>query len=63
MTKAPTPTEKSKKQLDNTKTPPKIRLHNDCGLRAVNSGNDSHPTSVVKPVYGIPTFPLTAKAV
>ena len=32
MTKAPTPTEKSKKQSNNTKTPPKIRLHNDCGL-------------------------------
>ena len=32
-------------------------------LRTVNSGNDSHPTGVVKPVYGIPTFPLTAKAV
>ena len=26
-------------------------------------GNDSHPIGVVKPVYGIPTFPLTAKAV
>ena len=31
ITKAPTPTEKSKKQRDNTKTPPKYRLHNDCG--------------------------------
>ena len=27
----PSPTEKSKKQRHNTKTPPKIRLHNDCG--------------------------------
>ena len=26
MTKAPTPTEKSKKQSDNTKTPPKLRF-------------------------------------
>ena len=25
--------------------------------------NDSHPTGVVKPVYGIPAFPSTAKAV
>ena len=32
-------------------------------LRTVSLGNDSHPSGVVKPVYGIPTFPLTAKAV
>ena len=32
-------------------------------LRTVSWGNDSHPTSVVKPAYGIPTFPLTVKAV
>ena len=32
-------------------------------LRTVSWGNDSHPTGVVKPVYGIRTFPLTAKAV
>ena len=31
ITKAPTPAEKSKKQRDNIKTPPKLRLHNDCG--------------------------------
>ena len=32
MTKAPTPTEKSKKQRDNTKNHHQnIRLHNDCG--------------------------------
>ena len=35
MTKAPTPTEKSKKQRDNTKTPPKTsitqRLRTDLG--------------------------------
>ena len=31
-------------------------------LRTVSWSNDSHPTGVVKPVYGIPTFPLTAKA-
>ena len=29
-------------------------------LKTVIRGNDSHPTGVVKPVYGIPTFPLTA---
>ena len=32
-------------------------------LKTVSLGNDSHPTGVVKPVYGIPTFPLTANAV
>ena len=32
-------------------------------LRTVSWGNDSHPTGGVKPVYGIPTFPLIAKAV
>ena len=31
-------------------------------LRTVSWGNDSHPNGVVKPVYGITTFPLTAKA-
>ena len=31
MTKAPTPTEKSKKQLDNIKRHQKLRFHNDCG--------------------------------
>ena len=29
MTKAPTPSEKFKKQRDNTKTPPKLRLQNE----------------------------------
>ena len=60
MIKAPTPTEKSKKQRDNTKTPPKSSITQR--LRTVSWGNDSHPTGVVKPVYGIPTFSLTAKA-
>ena len=31
--------------------------------RAVSLSNDIDPTGVVKPVYVIPTFPLTAKAV
>ena len=64
MTKAPTPTEKSKKQSDNTKTPPKTsitqRKQTD---RTDSSGNDSHRTGAVKPVYRIPTFQLTATAV
>ena len=32
-------------------------------LRTVSWGNDSNPTGVIKAVYGIPTFPLTAKSV
>ena len=41
-----------------------LRLHNDADrLMTVSWGNDSHQTSVVKPVDGIPTFPLTAKTV
>ena len=65
MTKPPTPTEKFKKQRDNTKNAIKNFDYttNAVRLRTVSWGNDSHPTGVVKPVYGIPTFPLTAKAV
>ena len=66
MTKAHTRREKSKKQRDNTKTPPTKNFDYTTiadRLRTVSWGNDSHPTGVVKPVYGIPTFPLTAKAV
>ena len=32
-------------------------------LRTVSWGNDSQPTGVVKQVYGIPAFLLTAKVV
>ena len=32
-------------------------------LRTVSWSTDSHTTGVVKPVYRIPTFPLTAKTV
>ena len=65
MTEALTPTEKSKKQRDNTKNATKNFDYTTIAdrLRTVNWGNDSHPAGVVKPVYGIPTFPLTAKAV
>ena len=49
MTKAPTPIDKSKNQRDNTK----LRSHNDCGpTQDGQLGNDSHPTGMVKPVYG-----------
>ena len=65
MTKAPTPTEKYKKQRDNTKTPPKNFDYTTIAgwLRSVSLGNDSHPIGLVKLVYGIPTFPLTTNAV
>ena len=64
MTKTPIPTENSKTKGQHTQTPPKTsitqQLRTDLG-RSV--GVTSNPTGVVKPVYGIPTFPLTAKAV
>ena len=61
MTKAPTPTEKPKKQRDNTQNFNHTAIVD--WLRTVSWGYDIHPTGVVKPVYGIPTFPLTTKAV
>ena len=56
---------KSKKQRDNIKNATKNFDYTTIAdrLRTVSWGNDSHPAGVVKPVYGIPTFPLTAKAV
>ena len=65
MTKAPTATEKSEKQCDNTKTPPKNVDYTTIAdqLRMVSWGNGSHPTGVIKSVYRIPTFPLTTEAV
>ena len=60
MTKNPTPTEKSKKQRDNTKTPQNFHYTTITDRhRTVSWGNDSHPTGVVKSVYGIPAFPLS----
>ena len=58
MTKAHKPTEKSKKQHDNTKSPPKLFDYTMIAdrLRAVSWSNNSHPTGVVKPVkikYGL----------
>ena len=48
--KAPAPTEKSRRQRDNTKTQQKIRLtHTD----RLSLSDDSHQTGVVKPVNGI----------
>ena len=65
MTKAPTPTEKSKTQHDNTKNATKYFDYTTIAdrLRTVSWGNSSHPTGVVKPVYERSTFPLTTTAV
>ena len=65
MTKAPTPTEKSKKQRDiiknATKTSITHRLWTDLGRSVgVTAGT---PTGVVKRVYERSIFPLTATAV
>ena len=62
MTKPSIPTENSKTKGHNTQTPPKTsipqRLQTDLG-RSV--GVTSHPTGVVKPVYGYPTFQRTRR--
>ena len=65
MTKAPTPTENPKINVTTKKNATK---HFDYTTivdrrRTVSWSNDIHPTGVVKHVYGIPTFPLTTKAV
>ena len=65
MTKAPTPTEKSKKQRDNIKNATKDFDYTTIAdwLRSVSWSNSSHPTGVVKPAYKRTTFPITATAV
>ena len=44
-----------------------VRFHSRCGTdlgRSIKMVTDNiHSIGVVKPLYGIPTFPLTAKAV
>ena len=64
MTNAPTPTEKSKKQSDNTKKATKNFDYTTIAdwLRTVSWSNNNYPTGVVKQVYELLTFPLTAKA-
>ena len=62
MTKVLTPTEKFKMQRNNTNTPHRIDYTTIAAqLRTVSWSSDSHPTGVVKTVYGIPTFQLTLK--
>ena len=55
MTRAPSPTEKSKKQIDNTKNATKNFDYTMIAdqLRTVGWGNDSHSTGVVKPFQDI----------
>ena len=65
MSKAPTLTEKSKKTTWQHK---KATINFDFRtsadwLRTVSFRYDNHSNGVVKPEYGVPTFPLTAKAV
>ena len=59
MTKTHTPTEKSKKERDNTKNPATKNFDYTTiadRLRTVSWSKNSHPTGVVKPVYERPTF-------
>ena len=65
MTKAPIPTEKSKKQRDNTKNSTKNFDYTTIAdrHRTVSWINNSHPTGEVKRVYERSTVPLTATAV
>ena len=64
MTKALTTTENSKKQIKwQHKNATKNFDYTADRPRTVSWRNYGHPTGLAKPVYGIPTFPLTAKAV
>ena len=44
---------KFKNPIDNTKTPPKLRLHTISDRLRTVSWSNRHPTAVVKPVYKI----------
>ena len=65
MTKAPAPTEKSKKQRDNTKNATKKIDYTTIAdrLRTVSWRYNSHQTGEVKPVFARSTFPVTATTV
>ena len=64
MTKAPTPTEKSKKQRHIKNATKNFDYKTIAGrLRTVSKSNSSHSTGVVKLVYERSTFPLAAKVV
>ena len=64
MTKAPSPTEKSKKQHDNKKATKNLNYSTTADrLKTVSWNNNSHPDGVGNPVYERSTLPLTATAV
>ena len=64
MTKYLTPTENSKQQSENTKTPPKVDYTTIADRhRTFSWRNDSHTTGMIEPLYGISTLPLAAKGV
>ena len=65
MTKTPTPTEQIQKAMWQHKHTTKNYDYTTIADRSrmVSLSTDSNPTGVVKAVNGIPTFPLTAKAV
>ena len=63
MTKAPIPTENSKKRMTTQKPHQNFYYKTIADrLSAVSWSNDSLQSGVVKLVYGILTFPLTEKA-
>ena len=64
VTKAHTPTDKSKKQRDNIQNATKIFDYTTIAdqYRTASWSNSSNSNGVVKPVYERSTFPLTAKA-
>ena len=64
MTKTPIATENAKtngQHKNATKNVDYIKIADR--LRTVSWSNNNHPTGVVEPVYGYPTFQLTTKAV
>ena len=63
MTKTPIQTENSKTNRQHKNATKKFDYPTFADrLRTASWSNNSHPTGVVKPVNGHPTFPLTAKA-
>ena len=56
--------QKIQQHIYNTKTPPKPSMTTIANQpQTVSWSNNSHPTGMVKPVYGYPTFPLTTTTV
>ena len=63
-TKAPIPTDNSATNWAHKKATKNFDYTTIANrLRTVSWSNDNYPTGVVKPVYRIPSFPITTKAV